>query len=168
MAQSFLLPTILNTLIGIYYYVFMTEMNSLDKVPLHVFCVIGRSFYGMIVSFPLDNVLQTVLSRFTLWVSILLLSLDIFQFVSLINQFDSYNLTDALAILFGVVFMISDAVFIIQLYRNSTEHAIDIEDDDRTVEGSEKEKEMVEVVEEVYTEAESSLFLRKRQPQFKF
>ena len=166
MPQSFLLPTILNTLIGIYYYVFMTEMNSLEKVPLHVFCVIGRSFYGMIVSFPLDNVLQTILSRFTVWVAILLLALDIFQFISLLNQFDSYNLTDALAILFGVVFMISDAVFIIQLYRSSTEYSIDIMQQEEKA----KPKEMVEVIEEVYTEDDSgeSSNLRNRRQRFKF
>ena len=166
MPQSFLLPTILNTLIGIYYYVFMTEMNSLEKVPLHVFCVIGRSFYGMIVSFPLDNVLETILSRFTVWVAILLLALDIFQFISLLNQFDSYNLTDALAILFGVVFMISDAVFIIQLYRSSTEYSIDIMQQEEKA----KPKEMVEVIEEVYTEDDSgeSFKLRNRKQQFKF
>lgn len=166
MPQSFLLPTILNTLIGIYYYVFMTEMNSLEKVPLHVFCVIGRSFYGMIVSFPLDHVLQTILSRFTVWVAILLLALDIFQFISLLNQFDNYNLTDALAILFGVVFMISDAVFIIQLYRSSTEYSIDIMQEEEKA----KPKEMVEVIEEVYTEddSEESFKLRNRRQQFKF
>lgn len=166
MPQSFLLPTILNTLIGIYYYVFMTEMNSLEKVPLHVFCVIGRSFYGMIVSFPLDHVLQTILSRFTVWVAILLLALDIFQFISLLNQFDSYNLTDALAILFGVVFMISDAVFIIQLYRSSTEYSIDIMQQEEKA----KPKEMVEVIEEVYTEDDSgeSSNLRNRRQRFKF
>ncbi len=166
MPQSFLLPTILNTLIGIYYYVFMTEMNSLEKVPLHIFCVVGRSFYGMIVSFPLDRVLQTILSRFTVWVAILLLALDIFQFISLLNQFDSYNLTDALAILFGVVFMISDAVFIIQLYRSSTEYKIDIVQQEEKA----KPKEMVEVIEEVYTDdsGESSKLLRNRRQQFKF
>ena len=144
----------------------MTEMNSLEKVPLHVFCVIGRSFYGMIVSFPLDHVLQTILSRFTVWVAILLLALDIFQFISLLNQFDSYNLTDALAILFGVVFMISDAVFIIQLYRSSTEYSIDIMQQEEKA----KPKEMVEVIEEVYTEddSEESFNLRNRRQRFKF
>ena len=145
----------------------MTEMNSLEKVPLHVFCVIGRSFYGMIVSFPLDHVLQTILSRFTVWVAILLLALDIFQFISLLNQFDNYNLTDALAILFGVVFMISDAVFIIQLYRSSTEFSIDIMQQEEKA----KPKEMVEVIEEVYTEddsEESSNLLRNRRQQIKF
>lgn len=145
----------------------MTEMNSLEKVPLHVFCVIGRSFYGMIVSFPLDHVLQIILSRFTVWVAILLLALDIFQFISLLNQFNNYNLTDALAILFGVVFMISDAVFIIQLYRSSTEYSIDIMQQEEKA----KPKEMVEVIEEVYTEddsGESSNLLRNRRQQFKF
>ena len=141
----------------------MTEMNSLEKVPLHVFCVVGRSFYGMVVSFPLDRVLQTILSRFTVWVAILLLALDIFQFISLLNQFDSYNLTDALAILFGVVFMISDAVFIIQLYRNSTEYKIDIAQEEKV-----NPKEMVEVIEEVYTDDEASSLLRNRRQQFKF
>ena len=69
----------------------MAEMNSLEKVPLHVFCVIARSFYGMLVSFPLDTVLQVVLARMTVWVAIFILALDMFQFISIINQFDAYN-----------------------------------------------------------------------------
>ncbi len=139
----------------------MTEMNSLEKVPLHVFCVVGRSFYGMIVSFPLDNVLQTLLSRLTVWIGIFLLALDSFQFISIINQFDSYNLTDALSILFGVVFMISDAVFIIQLYRNATEHKLII--DEPNVE-SKSRNDMVEVAEEIYQSDESfdNSMLRRR------
>ena len=143
----------------------MAEMNSLEKVPLHVFCVIARSFYGMLVSFPLDTILQVVLARMTVWVAIFILALDMFQFISIINQFDAYNLTDALSILFGVVFMISDAVFIIQLYRHSTEQKIKVKDTtETTVTKQEDTDEMVEVLEEVY----DNNMIRRRPIQIKF
>ena len=165
MSQNFIIPTILNIFIGIWYYVFMAEMNSLEKLPLHVFCVIARSFYGMLVSFPLDIVLQVVLARMTVWVAIFILALDMFQFISIINQFDAYNLTDALSILFGVVFMISDAVFIIQLYRHSTEQKITTT---RNQEGEKEvtkaEPEMIEVLEEVY----DTNMIRRRPIKMKF
>ena len=137
----------------------MAEMNSLEKVPLHVFCVIARSFYGMLVSFPLDTVLQVVLARMTVWVAIFILALDMFQFISIINQFDAYNLTDALSILFGVVFMISDAVFIIQLYRHSTEQKIKVQDTTEPDAKQEDPNQMVEVLEEVY----DNNMIRRRQ-----
>ena len=137
----------------------MAEMNSLEKVPLHVFCVIARSFYGMLVSFPLDTVLQVVLARMTVWVAIFILALDMFQFISIINQFDAYNLTDALSILFGVVFMISDAVFIIQLYRHSTEKKIKVQDTTEPDAKQEDTNQMVEVLEEVY----DNNMIRRRQ-----
>ena len=140
----------------------MAEMNSLEKVPLHVFCVIARSFYGMLVSFPLDTVLQVVLARMTVWVAIFILALDMFQFISIINQFDAYNLTDALSILFGVVFMISDAVFIIQLYRHSTEQKIKVQDTTEPDDAKTKQEDpnqMVEVLEEVY----DNNMIRRRQ-----
>ena len=144
----------------------MAEMNSLEKVPLHVFCVIARSFYGMLVSFPLDTVLQVVLARMTVWVAIFILALDMFQFISIINQFDAYNLTDALSILFGVVFMISDAVFIIQLYRHSTDQKIKVKDTTETTDTKQEEDtdEMVEVLEEVY----DNNMIRRRSTQMKF
>ena len=121
----------------------------------------------MLVSFPLDTVLQVVLARMTVWVAIFILALDMFQFISIINQFDAYNLTDALSILFGVVFMISDAVFIIQLYRHSTEQKIKVQDN--TTENSDAKQEedtdeMVEVLEEVY----DSNMVRRRSTQMKF
>ena len=159
MSQNFIIPTILNIFIGIWYYVFMAEMNSLEKVPLHVFCVIARSFYGMLVSFPLDTVLQVVLARMTVWVAIFILALDMFQFISIINQFDAYNLTDALSILFGVVFMISDAVFIIQLYRHSTEQKIKVQDTTEPDAKQEDTNQMVEVSEQVY----DNNMIRRRQ-----
>ena len=167
MSQNFIIPTILNIFIGIWYYVFMAEMNSLEKVPLHVFCVIARSFYGMLVSFPLDTVLQVVLARMTVWVAIFILALDMFQFISIINQFDAYNLTDALSILFGVVFMISDAVFIIQLYRHSTEQKIKVQDNTAEKPDAKQEEDtdqMVEILEEVY----DSNMIRRRSTQMKF
>ena len=61
----------------------------------------------------------------------------------------------------GVVFMISDAVFIIQLYRNATEHKLII--DEPNVE-SKSRNDMVEVAEEIYQSDESfdNSMLRRR------
>jgi len=96
----------------------------------------------------------------TVWVAIFILALDMFQFISIINQFDAYNLTDALSILFGVVFMISDAVFIIQLYRHSTEQKIKVQDTTEPDDAKQEDtKQMVEVLEQVY----DNNMIRRRQ-----
>jgi len=175
MSQNFLIPTILNVFLAIWYYVLMVEMNSLEKVPLFVFSTIGRSFYGMIVSFPLDKVLQTVLARLCVWIGIFLLALDIFQMVAIFNQFDAYNLTDALSILFGVVFLMADVVFIIQLYRHSTEVKIDLtEDEEEPPEPEDREPEqkddddsnMVEILGETYISDTPSFRLRQNRIRF--
>jgi len=129
--QQFIVPTIFNTFLGIWYYVLMSELNELQTVPLHVFCILARVFYGMCVSFPFTTVIQIVLSRMILWVSILILALDVLQVVSIIQQFNEYTLTDSLSILFSAVFILSDLLFILQLYQHSTDKKIEIikEDD---------------------------------------
>lgn len=161
MTQNFILPTIINTFLGIFFYVLMVEMNNLEGTPLFVFSTIARTFYGTITSFPLDKVLQTVLARLLVWVAILLLGLDCLQIVSLFNQFDAYDLADSLAILFGFVFVLCDVVFIIQLYRHSTEIQIVVtqqegpkkEETQQTnskTREEEEEKKIIQILDEVY------------------
>lgn len=125
MSQQFIVPTLFNTFLGIWYYVLMAEFDELQSVPLHVFCVLARVFYGMCVSFPFDPIVQTTLSRMILWIGIFITTLDALQLVSIIQQFNSYTLVDSLAILFGVVFLISDLLFVLQLYRHSVATRID-------------------------------------------
>ena len=142
--QQFIVPTLFNTFLGIWYYVLMSELNELQTVPLHVFCILARVFYGMCVSFPFTTVIQIVLSRMILWVSILILTLDVLQVVSIIQQFNEYTLTDALSILFSAVFILSDLLFILQLYNHSTDKKIEI-----TKEVKKKEEEDVQEGDEV-------------------
>lgn len=148
--QQFIVPTLFNTFLGIWYYVLMSELNELQTVPLHVFCILARVFYGMCVSFPFTTVIQIVLSRMILWVSILILTLDVLQVVSIIQQFNEYTLTDALSILFSAVFILSDLLFILQLYNHSTDKKIEIVQEVR--EREEKDNEEGDEVELVMTE----------------
>ena len=138
--QQFIVPTLFNTFLGIWYYVLMSELNELQTVPLHVFCILARVFYGMCVSFPFTTVIQIVLSRMILWVSILILTLDVLQVVSIIQQFNEYTLTDALSILFSAVFILSDLLFILQLYNHSTDKKIEIVEEVREREENDKEE----------------------------
>jgi len=148
--QQFIVPTLFNTFLGIWYYVLMSELNELQTVPLHVFCILARVFYGMCVSFPFTTVIQIVLSRMILWVSILILTLDVLQVVSIIQQFNEYTLTDALSILFSAVFILSDLLFILQLYNHSTDKKIEIVEEVR--EREEKDNEEGDEIELVMTE----------------
>lgn len=106
----------------------MSEMDELQSVPLHVFCVLGRVFYGMCQSFPFDTVTHVSLARMLLWIAVLLFVLDILQLVSIFSQFNSYTLTDSLSILFSVIFIASDLLFILQLYKHSTSVKLELED----------------------------------------
>ena len=126
MPQQFIVPTIFNVFIGVWYYVLMAEMDELQNVPLHVFCILSRVFYGMVVSFPFNTIIQIVLSRMTLWVSVLILVLDVAQVISIFQQFNTYTLTDSLSILFSAIFILSDLLFILQLYTHATEKKIKI------------------------------------------
>ena len=80
----------------------------------------------MVVSFPFNTIIQIVLSRMTLWVSVLILVLDIAQVISIFQQFNTYTLTDSLSILFSAIFILSDLLFILQLYTHATEKKIKI------------------------------------------
>ena len=128
MAQEFIIPTLFHAFIGIWYYTLMSEMDELQSVPLHVFCVLGRVFYGMCQSFPFDTVTHVSLARMLLWIAVLLFVLDILQLVSIFSQFNSYTLTDSLSILFSVIFIASDLLFILQLYKHSTSVKLELED----------------------------------------
>ena len=127
MAQEFIIPTLFHAFIGIWYYTLMSEMDELQSVPLHVFCVLGRVFYGMCQSFPFDTVTHVSLARMLLWIAVLLFVLDILQLVSIFSQFNSYTLTDSLSILFSVIFIASDLLFILQLYKHSTSVKLELE-----------------------------------------
>ena len=144
MSQQFIVPTIFNTFLGIWYYVLMAEFDELQSVPLHVFCVLARVFYGMCVSFPFDPIVQTTLSRMILWISIFITTLDALQLVSIIQQFNSYTLVDSLAILFGAFFLISDLLFVLQLYRHSVATRMDFRDYKGKEEEEEKEDTQTE------------------------
>lgn len=128
MAQEFIIPTLFHAFIGIWYYTLMSEMDELQSVPLHVFCVLGRVFYGMCQSFPFDTVTHVSLARMLLWIAVLLFVLDILQLVSIFSQFNSYTLTDSLSILFSVIFIASDLLFILQLYKHSTSVKLELEE----------------------------------------
>ena len=165
MTQQFVVPTIFNAFLGVWYYVLMSEMNELQSVPLHVFCILGRVFYGMVVSFPFDAVVRVSLGRLILWVSILILTLDIFQVVSIVQSFNSYNLTDSLSILFSAVFILCDLLFVLQLYRHATEIKIVMGEKPKVnVSAEDNQTEVPEVI----VKEDLDQVLRFRKPNLKF
>ena len=106
MANSFVLSTLFNTVVGVWYWTFMSSLNSTEThFQLHVFCVIAKTFYGSILSLPLSGVLEIVINRLMVWVMVLVLLVDALQLVIVITNFNSYILTDALSVLFGIVFI---------------------------------------------------------------
>lgn len=118
--SSFILPTIFSIFIGIWYYVLMSELLVLEDVPLHVFTVIARTFYGSLVSFPFEPILMIILSRIILWVILFVMTLDVMQLIIIFNRFNHFELADAFAILFSFLFIIMDLFFILTLYHTST------------------------------------------------
>jgi len=126
MAKSFVLSTLFNTLVGVWYWTFMSSLNSTEThFQLHVFCVIGKTFYGSILSLPLSGVLEIVINRLMVWVMVLVLLVDALQLVVVVTNFNSYILTDALSVLFGVVFIFLDFFFIAECYNISNKANIE-------------------------------------------
>lgn len=121
------MPTLFHVFVGIWYYTLMSEMSELQSVPLHIFCILARAFYGMLQSFPFDKIIEVSISRMVLWVAVLILVLDILQVISILSQFNSYTLTDSLSILFSFIFVASDLLFLLQSYRRSTLVKIEIQ-----------------------------------------
>ena len=121
MANSFVLSTLFNTVVGVWYWTFMSSLNSTEThFQLHVFCVIAKTFYGSILSLPLSGVLEIVINRLMVWVMVLVLLVDALQLVIVITNFNSYILTDALSVLFGIVFIFLDFFFIGECYNISS------------------------------------------------
>lgn len=121
MANSFVLSTLFNTVVGVWYWTFMSSLNSTEThFQLHVFCVIAKTFYGSILSLPLSGILEIVINRLMVWVMVLVLFVDALQLVIVITNFNSYILTDALSVLFGIVFIFLDFFFISECYNISS------------------------------------------------
>jgi hypothetical protein len=121
MANSFVLSTLLNTIVGVWYWTFMSSLNSTEThFQLHVFCVIAKTFYGSILSLPLSGVLEIVINRLMVWVMVFVLFVDALQLVIVVTNFNSYILTDALSVLFGIVFIFLDFFFIGECYNISS------------------------------------------------
>ena len=124
--SKFILPTVFSAFIGVWYYVLMAELLVLEDVPLHVFTTIARVFYGSLVSFPYDAVLTIILCRLVIWVMFLVLAIDMVQLVLVLNRFDAFVLSDAMAVLFSAIFLISDLFFMLILYHASTTNQLQI------------------------------------------
>lgn len=126
--SKFILPTLFSAFIGVWYYVFMAELLVLEDVPLHVFTTIARVFYGSLVSFPYDAVLTVILTRLVVWVMFLVLTIDMVQLVLILNRFNGFVLSDAMAVLFSAIFLLSDLFFMLILYHASTAKQLQIRD----------------------------------------
>lgn len=118
--SKFILPTLFSAFIGVWYYVLMAELLVLEDVPLHVFTTLARVFYGSLVSFPYDTVLTVILCRLVIWVMFLVLAIDMVQLVVILNRFSAFVLSDAMAVLFSAIFLLSDLFFMLILYHAST------------------------------------------------
>ncbi len=127
--SKFILPTLFSAFIGVWYYVFMAELLVLEDVPLHVFSTMARVFYGSLVSFPYDEVLTVILTRLVVWVMFLVLTIDMVQLVLILNRFNGFVLSDAMAVLFSAIFLLSDLFFMLILYHASTAKQLQIRDD---------------------------------------
>lgn len=126
MANSFVLPTLFNTITGVWYWTFMSSLNSTEThYQIHIFCVIAKTFYGSILSLPLSGVLEVVINRLMVWVMVLVLAMDAIQLVVVVTNFNSYILTDALSTLFSVVYIFLDFFFIAECYNVSSKANIE-------------------------------------------
>lgn len=126
--SKFILPTLFSAFLGVWYYVFMAELLVLEDVPLHVFTTIARVFYGSLISFPYDDVLTVILSRLIIWVMFFVLTIDMVQLVIILNRFNAFVLSDAMAVLFSAIFLLSDLFFMLVLYHASTKGQLQIRD----------------------------------------
>ena len=107
----------------------MAELLVLEDVPLHVFTTIARVFYGSLISFPYDTVLTVILSRLIIWVMFLVLTIDMVQLVIILNRFSVFVLSDAMGVLFSVIFLLSDLFFMLILYHASTKEQLHLREE---------------------------------------
>ena len=119
MAQDFILPCIFSSIISVWYFTFLNNLNALEKLPLHVFTVLGRSFYTLLLSLPFELVLEVVIARMVVWVFVFLLALDLLSVSSILSNFNHYLLADVVSLLFGCLFVVFDMFFVFSAYRAS-------------------------------------------------
>ena len=106
MTNSFIIPTLFNTITGVWYWTFMSSLTAAEThYQIHVFCIVAKTFYGSILSLPLSGILEIVINRLMVWVMIFVLAMDAIQLVVIITNFYSYVISDALATLFGIIFI---------------------------------------------------------------
>ena len=80
----------------------------------------------MLVSLPFELVLQIVLARMLTWIFFLILAVDILQIIIILQDFNHYILSDAIGVLFGILYVILDLFFLFQVYALSTTHQLGI------------------------------------------
>lgn len=119
MSVDFVLPTIFSSLVSVWYFTFMNNLSALDGLALHVFTVSARTFYGLLLSLPFEPVLETVISRMTVWVFFLVLGVDTLMLSSIVGNFNHYVLSEAISLLFSLLFVVFDAFFVFSSYRLS-------------------------------------------------
>lgn len=124
MAVDFVLPTIFSALVSIWYFTFMANLSALDGLALHVFTVSARLFYGMLLSLPFEPVLETVISRMTVWIFFLVLAMDLLMLSSTIGGFNHYLLSDAVSLIFCALFLVFDFFFVFSAYRVSVKNQL--------------------------------------------
>ena len=119
MSVDFVLPTIFSSLVSVWYFTFMNNLSALEGLALHVFTVSARTFYGLLLSLPFEPVLETVISRMTVWVFFLVLGVDTLMLSSILGNFNHYVLSEAISLLFSLLFVVFDAFFVFSSYRLS-------------------------------------------------
>tara|TARA_B100000902_G_C27302143_1_gene913446 strand:- start:2243 stop:2764 length:522 start_codon:yes stop_codon:yes gene_type:complete len=126
MTRAFVIPTLFNTIAGVWYWTFMSSLNATEThYQIHVFCIIARTFYGSILSLPLSGVMEIVINRLMVWVMVFMLLMDATQLVIIITNFYSYIISDALATLFSVVFIFLNLFYIGECYNVSSKGNIE-------------------------------------------
>tara|TARA_B100001094_G_scaffold8493_2_gene7579 strand:- start:13038 stop:13532 length:495 start_codon:yes stop_codon:yes gene_type:complete len=126
MTNSFIIPTLFNTITGVWYWTFMSSLTAAEThYQIHVFCIVAKTFYGSILSLPLSGILEIVINRLMVWVMIFVLAMDAIQLVVIITNFYSYVISDALATLFGIIFIFLDLFYIGECYNISSKANIE-------------------------------------------
>lgn len=124
MSVDFVLPTTFSALIAVWYFSFMNNLSALDGLSLHVFTVSARLFYGLLLSLPFEAVLETVISRMTVWIFFLVLAVDLLMLSSVLSGFDHYLLSDAVSLIFSGLFLVFDFFFVFSTYRLSVKNQL--------------------------------------------
>ena len=124
MAVDFVLPTVFSALVSVWYFTFMANLSALDGLALHVFTVSARLFYGLLLSLPFEPVLETVISRMTVWIFFLVLTMDLLMLSSTISGFNHYLLSDAVSLIFCALFLVFDFFFVFSAYRVSVKNQL--------------------------------------------